>query len=154
MRPTRFDPSILRQDLRQRKIADLPDLKRVLGTDVNLTVFRKLKHLGYLVGSLEQTTAEMDVTTVLPGHGPLFEGHRELIEKRLDMHARRARRILRSVNGARTATDIIAILWRNLPVTQSYLALSEVLGHIDLLERDGLVRAAERDDGVIVWERA
>jgi glyoxylase-like metal-dependent hydrolase (beta-lactamase superfamily II) len=101
-----------------------------------------------------QTTAEMDVTTVLPGHGPLFEGHRELIEKRLDMHARRARRILRSVNGARTATDIIALLWRNLPVTQSYLALSEVLGHIDLLERDGLVRAVERDDGMLVWERA
>ena len=31
MRPTRFDPSVLRQHLRHRKIADLPDLKRVLG---------------------------------------------------------------------------------------------------------------------------
>jgi hypothetical protein len=48
MRPTLFDPSVLRQHLRHRKIADLPDLKRVLGTDVNLTVFRKLNHLGYL----------------------------------------------------------------------------------------------------------
>ena len=100
-----------------------------------------------------RATAALDVTTVLPGHGPLFEGHRELIEKREDMHARRARRILRSIDGRRTATDIIAILWRNLPVTQSYLALSEVLGHIDLLERDGLVRAVEGGDGVVVWER-
>jgi len=98
-------------------------------------------------------TAGLDVAVVLPGHGIAFGDHRDLIAKREDMHARRARRILRSINGTRTATDIIGLLWRNLPVTQSYLALSEVLGHIDLLERDGLVRAVERDDGVIVWER-
>src|SRR5260370_16683955 len=49
MRPTSFDPSVLRQHLRRNKIADLPELKRVLGTDTDLTVFRKLKQLQYLV---------------------------------------------------------------------------------------------------------
>jgi hypothetical protein len=48
MRPTFFDPSVLRQHLRRNKIADLPELKRVLGTDTGLTVFRKLKQLHYL----------------------------------------------------------------------------------------------------------
>lgn len=48
MRPTAFDPSVLRQHLRRHQIADLPELKRVLGTDTALTVFRKLKQLGYL----------------------------------------------------------------------------------------------------------
>ena len=48
MRPTSFDPSVLRQHLRRNKIADLPELKRVLGTDTDLTVFRKLKQLQYL----------------------------------------------------------------------------------------------------------
>ena len=48
MRPTSFDPSALRQHLRRNKIADLPELKRVLGTDTDLTVFRKLKQLHYL----------------------------------------------------------------------------------------------------------
>jgi hypothetical protein len=48
MRPAAFDPSVLRQHLRRHKIADLPELKRVLGTDTALTVFRKLKQLGYL----------------------------------------------------------------------------------------------------------
>ena len=100
-----------------------------------------------------RATAGLRVEVVLPGHGAPFAGHRDLIAKREEMHARRARRILRSVDGTRTATDIIGLLWRNLPVTQSYLALSEVLGHLDLLERDGLVRAAERDDGVVVWAR-
>jgi hypothetical protein len=48
MRPTTFDASALRQHLRRRKIADLPELKRILGTDTDLTVFRKLKQLEYL----------------------------------------------------------------------------------------------------------
>jgi hypothetical protein len=48
MRPAAFDPSALRQHLRTHKIADLPELKQVLGTDTALTVFRKLKQIGYL----------------------------------------------------------------------------------------------------------
>jgi hypothetical protein len=48
MRPTSFDPSALRQHLRRNKIADLPELKRVLGTDTDPTVFRKLKQLHYV----------------------------------------------------------------------------------------------------------
>jgi hypothetical protein len=48
MRPTSFDPSVLRRHLRGCKIADLPELKRILGTDTDLTVFRKLKQLDYL----------------------------------------------------------------------------------------------------------
>jgi hypothetical protein len=48
MRPTTFDASDVRQHLRRHKIADLPELKQVLGTATALTVFRKLKQLGYL----------------------------------------------------------------------------------------------------------
>src|SRR6266481_2236386 len=48
MRPTTFDASVLRQHLLRHKIAELPELKRVLGTPTAVTVFRKLKQLGYL----------------------------------------------------------------------------------------------------------
>lgn len=48
MRPTSFEPSVLRRHFRRHKIADLPELKRVLGTSTDLTVFRKLKQLNYL----------------------------------------------------------------------------------------------------------
>ena len=37
----------LREFLRARKIATLPELKQALGTDVDTTVFRKLKELSY-----------------------------------------------------------------------------------------------------------
>jgi glyoxylase-like metal-dependent hydrolase (beta-lactamase superfamily II) len=101
-----------------------------------------------------RATAAMEISVVLPGHGEAFADHRALVATREEMHARRARRILRSVDGTRTAADMIGVLWRALPVTQHYLALSEVLGHLDLLEADGLVRAVERDDGVVSWSRA
>lgn len=48
MRPISYDSSVVRQHLRRHKIADLPELKRILGTETNLTVFRKLKPLNYL----------------------------------------------------------------------------------------------------------
>jgi hypothetical protein len=48
MRPVTFAPSVLRQHLRRHTIADLRELKRVLGTSVDVTVFRKLKELGYI----------------------------------------------------------------------------------------------------------
>src|SRR4029434_4871623 len=48
MRPTSFEPSVLRQHLRRHKIADLSELKRVLGTETDLTVLRKLRQLDYI----------------------------------------------------------------------------------------------------------
>lgn len=48
MRSTTFDPKILRQYLLRQKIATLTELKRALGTTADLTIFRKLKTLGYL----------------------------------------------------------------------------------------------------------
>jgi hypothetical protein len=48
MRPLTFDPRDLRKHLLRHKIATLPELKDVLGTAADLTVFRKLKLLDYL----------------------------------------------------------------------------------------------------------
>ena len=48
MRPASFSSSVLRQHLRQHKIATLDELKSALGTRVDVTVFRKLQPLDYL----------------------------------------------------------------------------------------------------------
>src|ERR1700686_1278963 len=45
MRPVTFSADPLRQFLRRNRIATLPQLKQVLGTDAAITVFRKLKEL-------------------------------------------------------------------------------------------------------------
>ncbi len=48
MRPASFSSSTLREYLRRHKIANLHELKSALGTDVDITVFRKLQPLDYL----------------------------------------------------------------------------------------------------------
>jgi glyoxylase-like metal-dependent hydrolase (beta-lactamase superfamily II) len=94
-------------------------------------------------------TREMPVERVLPGHGEEFGGHAALIDERFEMHERRARRIAKLVaERPRTAYEIAQAIWGNVAVTQAYLTLSEVLGHVDLLvERGELVEA---DRGGIV----
>lgn len=47
MRPAVFSADILRQFLRRQRIATLPQLKQSLGTEADITVFRKLKELSY-----------------------------------------------------------------------------------------------------------
>jgi hypothetical protein len=48
MRRAEFDENVLKSFLYQAKIATLEELKKILGTEVAVTVFRKLKDLGYL----------------------------------------------------------------------------------------------------------
>jgi hypothetical protein len=47
MRPAVFSADILRRFLRRNRIATLPKLKQLLGTEADITVFRKLKELSY-----------------------------------------------------------------------------------------------------------
>lgn len=103
--------------------------------------------------SLAATRAMDDVRLVLPGHGEAITDHAALIDERLRMHARRARRIHRLVaEQPRTAFEIAQAMWGNVAVTQAYLTLSEVLGHVDLLLNDGLVAEREDADGVVRFE--
>jgi hypothetical protein len=50
----------------------------------------------------------------------------------------------------RSAYEIAQALWGNVAVTQAYLTLSEVLGHLDLLANEGRLQEDERD-GVAVF---
>ena len=106
------------------------------------------KALVTYIASMNATRA-LDVTTVLPGHGEAFADHRALIDERLRMHERRARKLHSLVaEHPRTAYELAQALWGNVAVTQAYLTLSEVLGHMDLLVDDGQV-VEDEHDGVI-----
>ena len=99
-----------------------------------------------------RTTREVPARLVLPGHGDPILDHVELIDERLRMHRRRAARIHQLLDARPlTAYEIALQMWGNVAVTQAYLTLSEVLGHLDLLVEAG--QAAERArDGVSVFE--
>jgi len=86
-------------------------------------------------------TRELPAELVLTGHGPPVTAHESLIDERLRLHRRRARKIRGLLDrGPLTAYEIAVELWGNVAVTQAYLTLSEVLGHLDVLVRDELAR--------------
>ena len=101
------------------------------------------------IESLRATRAMENVDIVLAGHGEPVTDHVALIDERFRLHERRAQKIRRLIaQGPSTAYEIAQALWGNVAVTQAYLTLSEVLGHVDLLVADGLV--VERRDGELV----
>jgi glyoxylase-like metal-dependent hydrolase (beta-lactamase superfamily II) len=97
-------------------------------------------------------TRELPARLVLSGHGEPIDDHVALIDERFRLHERRAAKILALIaSEPRTAHDIAQALWGDIAVTQAFLTLSEVLGHVDLLLNRGQVRELDRD-GVSVFE--
>jgi glyoxylase-like metal-dependent hydrolase (beta-lactamase superfamily II) len=94
-------------------------------------------------------TRELDAEVLLPGHGEPITDHRSLIDERFALHRRRAGKLHRLISErSQTAYELAQELWGNIAVTQAFLTLSEVVGHVDLLIDAGLVREVEDGDVV------
>ena len=99
-----------------------------------------------------RATRELPARLILSGHGDPIVDHVELIDERFRMHRRRAERVHEILEpGPISAFEIAVQMWGDVAVTQAYLTLSEVLGHLDLLVESG--EAVERvTDGASVFE--
>ncbi|MGH2911787.1 MAG: MBL fold metallo-hydrolase [Solirubrobacteraceae bacterium] len=97
-------------------------------------------------------TRELELAVVYPGHGDPVEDHGALIEERFRMHERRADKLCRLIEERpRNAYELAQEMWGNVAVTQAFLTLSEVLGHVDLLIDAGRVVEQEAD-GVVCFQ--
>jgi glyoxylase-like metal-dependent hydrolase (beta-lactamase superfamily II) len=97
-----------------------------------------------------RATRAMTLDTVLPGHGEPVHDHAALIDERVRLHERRARKLHQLIaERPQTAYELAQAMWGNVAVTQAYLTLSEVLGHVDLLLNDGRVAEEEDEAGVV-----
>ena len=109
-----------------------------------------------LVNYLEslQRTRELPAEVLLPGHGEPITDHRRLIDERFELHRRRKEKIFALIaERSRTAFELAQDLWGNVAVTQAFLTLSEVVGHVDLLIAEGRVREVE-DGDLVRFEEA
>ena len=94
-------------------------------------------------------TRELPARILLPGHGDPITDHVALIDERYELHRRRAGKLRRLIDERpHTAYELAQEMWGNIAVTQAFLTLSEVVGHVDLLIEAGLVREVE--DGEVV----
>ena len=94
-------------------------------------------------------TRELPAEILLPGHGDPITDHVALIDERFAMHRRRAEKLAGLIaERPRTAYELAQELWGNVAVTQAFLTLSEVVGHVDLLIDAGIVREVAEGDVV------
>jgi glyoxylase-like metal-dependent hydrolase (beta-lactamase superfamily II) len=101
-----------------------------------------------------RATAAMDLDIVLGGHRHPVTGHREVIAGRFADHERRAEAFYdKLADGPMTAHEIATATWGAVAITQVFLTLSEVIGHLDLLIADGRV-VEDRSEHVVRFSRA
>jgi glyoxylase-like metal-dependent hydrolase (beta-lactamase superfamily II) len=88
--------------------------------------------------------AALEVAVALPGHGAPIKDLCGLVAERVAFHRRRAQEMMTLlVQGPRTAYQITKLLFTDLHGMNLFLGLSEVIGHLDILEDEGRVVAQE-----------
>jgi glyoxylase-like metal-dependent hydrolase (beta-lactamase superfamily II) len=98
--------------------------------------------------SLEATRA-LDFRLGLGGHGVPVAKHRELIGRRLERQDARAADLLALLaEGPLSAHEIATRAFGRVAFTETFLTLSEVIGHADLLEDAGSIVQERSADGV------
>jgi glyoxylase-like metal-dependent hydrolase (beta-lactamase superfamily II) len=95
---------------------------------------------------------ELEVRKVLPGHGEPVYDHRLLVDDILDHHEHRGGLILRLLKqGDKTVYDLgLRLFGEELPGVHFFLVMSEIIGHLDVLELKGKARRQEAG-GHYVW---
>jgi glyoxylase-like metal-dependent hydrolase (beta-lactamase superfamily II) len=98
-----------------------------------------------------QRIAALDVRIAYPGHGDSIADVPGLVESRLAFHQKRAEKLYGLFSGQpRRLWELTRLLFPTVPETHQYLTLSEVLGHLDVLERDGQA-IPEKRNGLVYW---
>jgi glyoxylase-like metal-dependent hydrolase (beta-lactamase superfamily II) len=130
----------------------LPDITPVCLFDVPARPDGERVHtLAQFHDSLDKVEP-LPVRLVLPSHGDVLPRHRPLIrDYRIHTEKRKLElaRLLQR-RGAATPFELAREMFPRAWDTQLHLVLSEVLGHLDLLERAGNARV-ERRDGTLVY---
>lgn len=111
--------------------------------------FRALT-LGMFLAALERVM-QMEVRRVLPGHGTEIADHVAVARGYMQRHERRLESLLAMLAAAgSTAFDLTRRVYPNVTGMNSFLALSEVLAHLDLLAVRGRV-LPHAEDGAVVY---
>ena len=80
----------------------------------------------------------LDLELVLPGHGPPFSGHREVIDRLLAFYGKRQARIREVLaEGPRTAWEVSCALFPAARPMDAFLTVSETIANLEALEHRG-----------------
>ena len=98
--------------------------------------------------------AALEINQALPGHGPVIHDVARLVNHRLDFHRRRLERVMDTLRRSVCTTwEITDALFPNRTPLDTFLAVSEVIGHLDVLEMEGKI-VGQKVRGVFRWRAA
>ncbi|MGD8475215.1 MAG: MBL fold metallo-hydrolase [Anaerolineae bacterium] len=113
----------------------------------------RLRSLALYRQSLERVAA-IKIARALPSHGPVIDDVPGLVRQRLAFHQRRMDRVLEALcQGARTTWDVTKLLFPDLSALDTFLAISEAIGHLEVLELEGVIASSPEGD-VVIWSLA
>jgi glyoxylase-like metal-dependent hydrolase (beta-lactamase superfamily II) len=96
----------------------------------------------------------LPLATVYPGHGEPIERPRDVIEEMRAHHRTRTERLAGLLDErGKSGWDLANELFPSLEGFDNFLAVSEVVAHVDLLLMDGRAEAVDRD-GITYYRRA
>ncbi|PSL43591.1 glyoxylase-like metal-dependent hydrolase (beta-lactamase superfamily II) [Salsuginibacillus halophilus] len=98
--------------------------------------------------------AALNISMVYPGHGPVFYDAAKLIEQRLIEQEERGKELVRRLQtyGEQSAFELCEALFPNVHKKQPALTMSEIVGHLDMLEAAGEIGRVQRDDEMIRYK--
>ncbi|UCD58395.1 MAG: MBL fold metallo-hydrolase [Candidatus Hydrogenedentota bacterium] len=97
------------------------------------------------IGTLRRLR-KYDIGLVLTGHGEIIQDVKEVIDSIILHHEVRKRKVLKFLDGCpKTAYDVCCHLFPKMEPYHIYLAMSEAVGHLDLLVMEGLVKTEVKD---------
>jgi glyoxylase-like metal-dependent hydrolase (beta-lactamase superfamily II) len=105
------------------------------------TKFRALCR--YLEGA--KWVRDLDLAAVLPGHGPAFSGHRELLDGLFEFYERRqAKMVARLLASPASVYELVEAIFPRRDFGRLVLMVSEIIANLEVLEDQGKVRVVER----------
>lgn len=94
----------------------------------------------------------LELETIYPSHGDPFHDHLELIRRYHVLNEKRTKKIEKFLsNGPKTAFELSLDLFGKKAKPQMMLTMSEVIGHLEILEERNRLKVAERN-GVLRYE--
>jgi glyoxylase-like metal-dependent hydrolase (beta-lactamase superfamily II) len=98
-----------------------------------------------------QRVAQLDISLALPSHGPPIRDVPGLVEQRLAFHDQRIEHVASALrNGSSTTWEITLALFPDRSPLDTFLAVSEVIGHLDVMQLEGRV-LRDQADGIDRW---
>ncbi len=102
--------------------------------------FRALSR--YLDGA--RWVRDLEVHAILPGHGPAFTGHRELLDGLFEFYGRRQGKLhARLAESPASIFELLPTLYLRRDLPRLVLMLSEVLANVEVLEDQGRVAVVD-----------